>query len=214
MKQKIKPEVGKQYTFEDKIIEVTSISDNGFYYKTVGGTGGRLRLAEYGSPLHESMRIYEKKETNLEHYAETILTYIDKTVCPNETTCQICDSCGDCPLSIIYSLFIFGRGLETDKFIKWCNEEYESPKPKLTLFEQSILECAVNRGYVWIARDEIGYLYIYSDKPQKNELEWGEVLWDSSINMHLFEDKFQFIKWTDEEPTYIPDLLKECEVVG
>jgi hypothetical protein len=92
-------------------------------------------------------------------------------------------------------------------------EHYKEPI-KMTLFEKSILECAVNHWYVWIARDENGYLYIYIDKPEKDESEWGVSLWDSCLDMNLFEDKFQFIQWEDEEPTYIPDLLKDCEVVG
>lgn len=90
----------------------------------------------------------------------------------------------------------------------------EKHKPiQMTLFERSVLECAVNHGYEWIARDEIGYLSIYNDKPKKDESEWGVFLWDSYLDMHLFEDKFQFIKWEDKEPTHIPTLLKECEVI-
>ena len=96
--------------------------------------------------------------------------------------------------------------------LKWFEEEYKEPI-QMILFERSVLECAVNRGYEWIARDEIGNLFIYRDEPQKNESEWEEVLGDNSRNMYLFEDKFQFIQWEDKTATYIPDLLKECEVV-
>lgn len=97
--------------------------------------------------------------------------------------------------------------------IKWFEEEYKEPI-QMTLFEKSILECAVNHGYEWIARDEAkNLLSIYKKRPQKNDTVWNSWGGDENI-LDLFNDKFQFIQWTDEEPTYIPDLLKECEVVG
>ena len=84
---------------------------------------------------------------------------------------------------------------------------------EVTLFEKSILECALNHGYEWIARDSTDYLYIYPTKPNKDEGEWGVTLWDVCLDMQLFNHKFQFIKWEDEEPYHIPTLLKECEVI-
>lgn len=95
--------------------------------------------------------------------------------------------------------------------IKWFEEEYKEPIA-MTLFEKSILECAVNHGYEWIARDSIdNLLSVHKEEPEKSNKTW--ISFEVENPLDLFNDKFQFIQWTDEEPTYIPDLLKECEVV-
>lgn len=102
--------------------------------------------------------------------------------------------------------------------IKWFEEEYKEPI-QMTSFERSILECAVNHGYEWIARDDRrNWLCIYKEKPRKGDSEWHSTDEEWGVGreylcLELFSDKFQFVKWTDEEPTYIPTLLKECEVV-
>ena len=139
-------------------------------------------------------------KTNFEHYKEKILDCKVNRDClisklrTNETGCKT-----DCKTCLLESL-------------QWLFSEYKEPIT-MTLFEKSILECAVNHGYEWIARDSTDYLNIYPKKPLKYIGEWGITQWKDCLEMSLFEDKFQFIQWTDEEPTYIPDLLKECEVV-
>ena len=68
----------------------------------------------------------------------------------------------------------------------------------------------IDKKYQCIARDKDKNLYIYDKKPiKKNEC------WDALRNMgnfELFNHLFQFIKWEDEEPRLIEDLLK-CEVI-
>ena len=78
---------------------------------------------------------------------------------------------------------------------------------KLTEDEKVILRNLPER-FKWIARDFSGYLFIYSDKPLKGKNMWHgeEILYWADIS--CFEHLFQFIKWKDEEPYLIEDLLK------
>lgn len=86
-------------------------------------------------------------------------------------------------------------------------------QPKLTQAERVILE-NVPKVYKWIARDEkYSALYLYKGRPYK----WGGKLgdkWSCSItnyylDFNAFNHLFSMVKWKDEEPTLIEDLLKE-----
>lgn len=79
----------------------------------------------------------------------------------------------------------------TLKELLWERKE----KPKLSDDEKVILR-NIAKEYNWIARDKSGYLILYK------ELYYG-------IGTKLFKHLFQFIKWEDEEPYNIEDLLKE-----
>ncbi len=53
----------------------------------------------------------------------------------------------------------------------------------------------------WVARDENGSLYLYSDEPWKGPLGW-KVDIDVWIEP-LDSTKFPNVKWEDEEPTQV-----------
>ena len=98
-----------------------------------------------------------------------------------------------------------------EESLEWLFSEYKEPI-QMTLFEKSILECAVNHGYEWIARDSIdNLLSVHKEEPEKSNKTW--ISFEVENPLDLFNDKFQFIQWTDEEPYHIPTLLEECEVV-
>lgn len=76
--------------------------------------------------------------------------------------------------------------------------------PKLTEDEKVILK-NINKTFKWIARDIDGILYIYTSKPKK-----GITMWESDgLPMISFDHLFQFIKWEDDEPYLIEELLEE-----
>ena len=78
------------------------------------------------------------------------------------------------------------------------------PKPQLTEDEKAILR-NLPKEYKWIARDIDGCLYVYASKPKK-----GITMWESDgLPMIPFDHLFQFIKWEDEEPYSIEELLGE-----
>lgn len=69
--------------------------------------------------------------------------------------------------------------------------------------------------YKWITRDENSKLYIYQDKPEKCVDVWmrgrGSVflICDQRYSpLYLFDHLFKMVKWEDDEPWKIEDLLK------
>ena len=87
----------------------------------------------------------------------------------------------------------------TCKELLWERKE----KPKLTEDEKVILR-NVPQYYKWIARDGNGVVCLYPDKPHKSK-----TIWDSYGALFPFHHLFQFIKWEDEEPYSIKELLGE-----
>ena len=79
---------------------------------------------------------------------------------------------------------------------------------KLTENEKVILR-SMDKKYKWIARDEGGDLFIYCEKPIKKESFWVSKMFIDWWGICMFNHLFLFIKWEDEEPYLIEDLLKE-----
>jgi hypothetical protein len=86
-------------------------------------------------------------------------------------------------------------------------EEYKKPV-KLSKFEYEYLKFAKENEYNFIARDKDNNLYLYSNKPWKGELVWNCI----DGNTPVFAKLFKFVKWEDESPMLIEELLK-CEVI-
>lgn len=137
--------------------------------------------------------------TNFEKYKDEILPLaknnrgfafrMNKITACKLTGCENCIFTGSC---------IANR-------IKWLYEEYQEPAPKLTAEEYAFCKIATN-GY--IARNERGSLYIYSEKPVQNISGWRALNWKE-----LNRDYFQFITWESGKAWSINDLLK-LEVEG
>lgn len=74
--------------------------------------------------------------------------------------------------------------------------------------DEKIIARNISKELKWMARDEQGSLYAYSDKPIKSKILKA---WDYKspvfvrIN-ELFEGMFESIKWEDDEPTRISDI--------
>ena len=75
--------------------------------------------------------------------------------------------------------------------------------PKLTEDEKVILR-NVPKYYKWIARDNGGSLYVYASKPKKRFTMWES----NGAPLIPFAHIFKFIKWEDDEPYSIEELLK------
>ena len=79
--------------------------------------------------------------------------------------------------------------------------------PKLNEDEKVILR-NLPKEYKWITRDEEGDLAVHNVKPYKSPEFWvseSDIAWEYLVP---FNNLFQFIKWEDEEPYSIEDLLK------
>ena len=85
--------------------------------------------------------------------------------------------------------------------------------PRLTSYEIAILR-NIDKRYKWIARDKDRRLYIYNSVPEKRgNYKWSRDTLHVDIlsNLSLFSHMFNFIKWTDDEPYNINDLLDSIE---
>ena len=84
---------------------------------------------------------------------------------------------------------------------------------KLTDFERQILEYLAYR-FKYIARDKDDSLYVYNQEPEKCSNGWEideyKVGVSKMDNITVFDLLFPMIKWSDEEPTLISDLLNGC----
>ena len=85
------------------------------------------------------------------------------------------------------------------------NEVWKREEQTITEDEKAILR-NLSEKYEWIARDESGVLYIYHDKPKKEEFMWVDRFENRCLN--LFNHLFGMVKWEDDEPWRIEDLLK------
>ena len=86
-------------------------------------------------------------------------------------------------------------------------EEYKETV-KLSKFEYEYLKFAKENGYNFIARDKNNNLYLYSNKPWKAENDWDY----EDRTTPVFAELFKFVKWENESPMLIEELLK-CEVI-
>lgn len=82
----------------------------------------------------------------------------------------------------------------------WERKEYE-----LTQEQIKILKALKTLGFNWIARDKDTNLYGYNTKPKKLIDVWN--IGSSLMPLDFLTVGFDFIKWSDDEPTKIDDLL-------
>nr|DAG85465.1 MAG TPA: hypothetical protein [Caudoviricetes sp.] len=87
-------------------------------------------------------------------------------------------------------------------------EEYKEPV-KLTKFEYEYLKVAKENEYNFIARDKDNRLYGTSEKPKKYNITWAS----SGAYIVMFKSMFNFVRWQDEEPYSIDEILSNCEVI-
>lgn len=98
--------------------------------------------------------------------------------------------------------------------VKWLLSEYKEPV-ELTKLEYSILAYILkNTECRYITRNKSRFLCVHSYKPVKDTKygHWTAVC-DKVKSCEVFNNLFPFIKWEDEEPTSIKDVLENCEVI-
>lgn len=87
-------------------------------------------------------------------------------------------------------------------------EEYKKPV-KLSKFEYEYLKVAKKEGFNFIARDKTNILYEFEKRPKKCDLMWGS----GGDCVRMFKSTFSFVKWEDEDPWNIDNILANCEVI-
>lgn len=95
--------------------------------------------------------------------------------------------------------------------MKWmlseCKESLEVSKLEFDI----LLYLYNNTKFRYIARDEGGYLFAYYYPAVKCTENWegGE----NYETLDIFATLFKFVKWEDENPTSIKEVLENCEVI-
>lgn len=90
-----------------------------------------------------------------------------------------------------------------DTYVEWIWERKR--KANLTEDEKTILK-NIDESMAYIARNKSGELCVATDDMYKNNYYWDT---DGTMDsLYLFDHLFQFIKWEDENPYDIDDLLK------
>lgn len=103
-----------------------------------------------------------------------------------------------------------GRLSCTARKIRWLLSECKDPA-KLTRLEYEILKWLIDKGYKYIARESNCKLIVCYKKPSKGRYCWEEI--NGLCLLSGFEELLQFIKWSDEEPIFMQDILDSCEVI-
>ena len=79
--------------------------------------------------------------------------------------------------------------------------------------EYSMLESILERGCLWLVRDEDNGLWAFEDEPYKYT---STACWDSEgigVMYDVYDHtKFKFVKWEDDEPHYIPALIQDYDM--
>lgn len=90
----------------------------------------------------------------------------------------------------------------TLKKVLWERKEF------VVSTDEKILLRIIPKTFKWIVRSYENILFLYEDKPQKTRYYWESSKGDVE-NLMVFNHLFEYIKWEDELPTLIGDLLKE-----
>ena len=98
--------------------------------------------------------------------------------------------------------------------LRWLLSEYKEPI-KLSKLEYELLRHLYKTGYSYIVRDGSNSVYVYEKRPCRINLYWapGDVNHNDDISLYRLSYLFQFLKWSDEEPTLIQDILNNCAVI-
>ena len=77
----------------------------------------------------------------------------------------------------------------------------------ITSAEKVLLE-NVEKKYKYIARNHDSTLFLFGDKPTKEKWMWVRALDSYASSFTIYSHLFPMVKWEDEEPWLIEDLLK------
>ena len=138
--------------------------------------------------LKDQILNYDNSDDFLECWLYQITTnsYDNKNSCSNST-------CSECLKISLLKLL----------------EAYKEPI-KLTKFEYEHLKVAKRERFNFIARDGDGRSFLYKNKPLKSSDEW---IVASKDCCRILDSLFKFVKWEDQYPWDIDEILSNCEVI-
>ena len=94
------------------------------------------------------------------------------------------------------------------------SEIIKLPKKKQFTDDELCILRNIDKEYKWITKDRSGEMWIYADKPKKEDNVWNWTKICSFKSLEMIKNSlFTEIKWEDEEPVYIDDYVdRENEV--
>ena len=119
------------------------------------------------------------------------------------SNCHSDISCKNC----IFTSLKNGKNCLYNRF-NWLLSEHKEPV-KLTKFEYDFLNAFQDKESSYLARDKDGSIFLYLNKPSKEEEIWA----DYESSLAILDRLFKFVKWQDSEPTSIKEILENCEVI-
>lgn len=144
-----------------------------------------------------------------ETYEKELKRMFDSLSGGNKSTDRCGIKCSQCPLKKICNNNIYAFDI-IEAVEKWSKEHQPL---KLTRFEFEMLKWLDKGGYKFIARSPFDNLDAFDSTPEKKVNGFnGWVSETEYKDLTEFNELFQFIKWADEEPTSIQEVLKNCEV--
>ena len=87
--------------------------------------------------------------------------------------------------------------------VKVYRSIWEREELTITSVEKVLLE-NIDSSFKYIARDKSASLYVYEEKPEKANGVWVTTF---CVGLRSFNNLFPVVKWEDEEPWLIKDLL-------
>ena len=94
--------------------------------------------------------------------------------------------------------------------MKWMLSECEESLEVSKLEYDILLYLYHNTKFRYIARDEGMWLFAYYESPVKCTDNWqGGKCYET---LDIFSNLFKFVKWSDDQPTSIKDVLDNCIV--
>lgn len=112
-----------------------------------------------------------------------------------------------------FNVTLFPKALKCLEALDLVKVDYKKePKYKLTKNTYNLLSMIKLN---WVAKDEDGKVYVYTNKPEKCLECW---VVDAEGNAwyyleHFKNVDFSFLSWEDEEPTRISDILSDYEII-
>lgn len=145
--------------------------------------------------------------TNLEHYLKDILNLKECFAISKKTgKVENCErfNCEDCQFNVNEDC----DDTCYKNVVHWMFEEY---KPPISNLEYDILDYLYkNTKFRYLARDDGNWLFAYYEPPVKGTNCWEDEECYGSLEM--LGDLFDFVKWEDNKPTSIKEILDKHEV--
>lgn len=136
---------------------------------------------------------YKEKIKNFNVDKENLDCYLAE-IATNQEGCEQSENCSTCLKNSLLVLM----------------EEDQEPI-KLTVFESELLKYVKKNGCKFLARDMDGEICYFKNRPTKKTIIWSA---ETGRDFRFFLDElFTFVKWKDEEPYIIEEILNNCEVI-